>query len=74
MDPSASVSSLQELRRGLPISPLCSRSANMDIARSQESFLSFVARPLVAELVELDGHKRVACVLALQELVMYKSV
>ncbi|CDJ68888.1 phosphodiesterase, putative [Eimeria necatrix] len=57
-----------ELRRGLPISPLCSRSANMDIARSQESFLSFVARPLVAELVELDGHKRVAAeVLSLLE-------
>ncbi|CDJ30454.1 phosphodiesterase, putative [Eimeria mitis] len=57
----------EELRRGMSVSPLCSRAAQMDIAKSQESFLSFVARPLVAELVELDGHKQMAyvsCVLS----------
>ncbi|CDJ51380.1 phosphodiesterase, putative [Eimeria brunetti] len=50
----------EELRRGMSVSPLCSREAKMDIAKSQESFLSFVARPLVAELVELDSHKLMA--------------
>ncbi|KAL8269907.1 hypothetical protein Esti_006171 [Eimeria stiedai] len=49
----------EELRRGLPVSPLCSRATCMDIPKSQESFLSFLARPLLVELAELDASNRV---------------
>ncbi|KAL8450803.1 hypothetical protein Emed_002260 [Eimeria media] len=49
----------EELRRGLPVSPLCSRATCMDIPKSQESFLSFLARPLLVEIAELDGSNRV---------------
>ncbi|XP_026191430.1 uncharacterized protein LOC34617533 [Cyclospora cayetanensis] len=49
-----------ELRRGLPVSPLCNRSAHLDFARSQESFLAFIAKPLLTELVELETHHHIA--------------
>ncbi|KAL8439096.1 hypothetical protein Efla_003143 [Eimeria flavescens] len=51
----------EEMRRGLPVSPLCSRATFMDIPKSQESFLSFLARPLLVEIDELDATNRVKC-------------
>ncbi|KAL8431370.1 hypothetical protein ACSSS7_005308 [Eimeria intestinalis] len=49
----------EELRRGLPVSPLCSRATCMDMPKSQESFLSFLARPLLVEIAELDVTNKV---------------
>ena len=47
----------QESKEGLPISPLCDRDNDCDLARNQIGFLSFVAMPFYSNVARvLPGH------------------
>ncbi|KAL8445456.1 hypothetical protein Emed_005599 [Eimeria media] len=44
----------EERLRSLPVSPLCDREKHGDAAKSQMSFINFVAKPLFEELAAVD--------------------
>ncbi|PFH36785.1 3'5'-cyclic nucleotide phosphodiesterase domain-containing protein [Besnoitia besnoiti] len=49
----------EELRRGMPVSMLCDRSKHNEMAKAQEGFLEYLAKPLLAVLLEGDPTGRI---------------